>query len=60
MRLDEKNGDPDNAVAHYHLGLAYRKANQTLVAREQLAQAVKLNPDYLETRKALAELGDCR
>ena len=58
LLLDEKNGNPDNAVVHYHLGLAYQKANKTSLAREQLAKAVKLKPDYSEARKALAELGD--
>jgi len=58
LRLDEKNGNPDDALMHYHLGLAYRRANQISSAREQLAKAIKLNPDYAEARKALGELGD--
>ena len=58
LRLDEKNGNPDDALVHYHLGLSYQKANQISLAREQLAKAVKLKPDYSEARKALAELGD--
>jgi Tfp pilus assembly protein PilF len=45
------------AAPAFDLGLAYRKPNQTSLAREQLAKAVELKPDYLEARKALAELG---
>ena len=56
LRLNEKNGAPDDAVLHYHLGLAYQKANQTSLARQQLEKAVKISPDYADARKALAEL----
>lgn len=56
LRLNEKNGGPDDAVLHYHLGLAYQKANQNALARQQLEKAVKLRPDNNEVRKALAEL----
>lgn len=56
LRLNEKNGAPDDAVLHYHLGLAYQKANQVSLARQQLEKAVKISPDYADARKALAEL----
>jgi tetratricopeptide (TPR) repeat protein len=56
LRLNEKNGGPDDAVLHYHLGLAYQKSNQNGLARQQLEKAVKLRPDNNEVRKALAEL----
>lgn len=56
LRLNEKNGAPDDAVLHYHLGLAYQKANQMSLARQQLEKAVKISPDYADARKALAEL----
>jgi tetratricopeptide (TPR) repeat protein len=56
LRLNERNGAPDDAVLHYHLGLAYQKANQMLLARQQLEKAVKISPDYADARKALAEL----
>ena len=39
LRLNEKNGGPDIAVLHYHLGLAYQKANQYALARQQLEKA---------------------
>ena len=56
LKLSEKNGAPDDAVLHYHLGLAYQKANQMSLARQQLEKAVKISPDYADARKALAEL----
>ena len=56
LRLNEKTGAPDDAVFHYHLGLAYQKANQTALARQQLEKAVKLSPDNADARKALSEL----
>jgi tetratricopeptide (TPR) repeat protein len=56
LKLNEKTGAPDDAVLHYHLGLAYQKANQTSLARQQLEKAVKISPDYSDARKALAEL----
>ena len=56
MRLSEKRGEPDDADLHYHLGLAYQKANQTALARQQLEKAVKLSPNNDDARKALSEL----
>jgi tetratricopeptide (TPR) repeat protein len=56
LRLNEKNGSPDDAVVHYHLGLAYQKANQKALARQQLEKAVKLKPDHSDARKALSQL----
>lgn len=56
LRLNEKSGAPDDAVLHYHLGLAYQKSNQISLARQQLEKAVKLSPDNADARKALSEL----
>ena len=56
LRLNEKNGGPDDATVHYHLGLAYQKANQISLARQQLEKAVKLSPDNADARKALSDL----
>ena len=56
LRLNERAGAPDDAVLHYHLGLAYQKANQLSLARQQLEKAVKLKPDNADARKALSEL----
>lgn len=56
LRLNEKTGAPDDAVLHLHLGLAYQKANQIALARQQLEKAVKLSPNNPDARKALSEL----
>ncbi len=56
LRLNEKNGAPDDAVLHYHLGLAYEKANQHGLAVQQLDKAKKLNPNNADVLKALSEL----
>ncbi len=56
LRLTEKRGEPDDADLHYHLGLAYEKAKQTALARQQLEKAVKLSPNNADARKALSDL----
>jgi tetratricopeptide (TPR) repeat protein len=56
LRLNEKNGAPDDATLHYHLGLAYEKSNQNVLARQQLERAAKLSPDNTEVRQALSAL----
>ena len=56
LRLNEKNGGADDPIVHYHLGLAYQKANQISLARQQLEKALKLSPDNADARKALSEL----
>jgi tetratricopeptide (TPR) repeat protein len=56
LRLNEKAGAPDDSVLHYHLGLAYQKANQLSLARQQLEKALKIKPDNTDARKALEQL----
>ena len=56
LRLNERAGAPDDPVLHYHLGLAYQKANQLSLARQQLEKVLKLKPDHTDARKALQEL----
>jgi tetratricopeptide (TPR) repeat protein len=59
LRLNEKRGGAEDATIHYHLGLAYQKANQPALARQQLERVLKINPNYAdgaEVRKALSEL----
>jgi tetratricopeptide (TPR) repeat protein len=58
LRLNEKRGADDPDV-HYHLGLAYQKANQPAQARQQLERALKISPNFVDAedaRKALSEL----
>ncbi|MGA2645313.1 MAG: tetratricopeptide repeat protein [Candidatus Sulfotelmatobacter sp.] len=56
LRLIEKRGGADSPTVHYHLGLAYEKANQPVQARQQLERALKINPNHTDARKALSEL----
>lgn len=59
LRLGEKNRAPDNPDIHYHLGLAYAKANESTLARQQLERVLKINPNYREAdeiKKQLAHL----
>jgi cellulose synthase operon protein C len=56
IQLAEKVGAPDDSVVHYHLGLAYEKANQMQQARQQLEKAVKLSPNNADAKKALSDL----
>jgi tetratricopeptide (TPR) repeat protein len=56
LRLNEKRGAADDPMVHYHLGLAYQKANQPAQARQQLEHVLKINPNNNDARKALSEL----
>jgi tetratricopeptide (TPR) repeat protein len=56
LRLGAKNGAPEDADLHYHLGLAYQKDNKAALARQQLEKAIKINPKNDDARKALLEL----
>jgi len=47
---------PDDATVHYHLGLAYQKANQPSQARQQMERVLKISPNNSDARKALSEL----
>jgi len=56
LRLNEKKGGADDPMVHYHLGMAYQKANQPVLARQQLEKALKISPNNNEAKKALSEL----
>src|SRR6266404_5007678 len=56
LRLNDKAGAADDPSVHYHLGLAYQKANQPVLARQQLERVLKISPNNSEARKALSEL----
>ena len=46
--------DPDNAVAHYQLGLAFDQLGNTNRAEAEWRDAVRLRPDIVEAYRALA------
>lgn len=59
LRLSAKNKEPENPLYHYHLGMAYAKAEQPGRAREQFERVLKIDPKYVnaaEVRKELAQL----
>lgn len=50
--------DPKNPTYHYHLGMAYKGADNLSAAKKELEFTLKLNPHYAaaaDIRKALAE-----
>ncbi len=42
---EEVRNNPDDAVAHYNLGLAYRESGKNKEAIESYKQAIRNNPD---------------
>jgi cellulose synthase operon protein C len=46
--------DPDNAIAHYQLGLAYDQQHNDNQAESEWREAVRLRPDLIEAQRALA------
>ena len=56
LKLQEKTKAPDSPDIHYHLGLAYQKTNQPLLARQQLERVLKINPNYSEAAEIKKQL----
>jgi tetratricopeptide (TPR) repeat protein len=59
LRLSAKNKEPENPLYHYHLGMAYAKAEQPGLAKQQLERVLKIDPNYsdaADVRKQLAQL----
>lgn len=48
--------DPDNALYHLHLGMAFAKNGNVEQARQAVAAALRLNPAYKEAREFQATL----
>ena len=48
--------DPNNAVAHYQLGLAFEEEHDDDRAQAQWNEAVRLKPDMTDAQRALAEV----
>jgi Tfp pilus assembly protein PilF len=47
---------PDNADIHYHLGMAYEKADYPVLARQHLEQVLKINPNYRDAARIKKQL----
>jgi cellulose synthase operon protein C len=56
LKLQQKTGTPDDSDIHYHLGMAYLKNGQNVLARQQLERALKLNPNSSAAKKELEQL----
>ncbi len=48
--------NPKSSAGHYYLGLAYLGNNNVQQAKTELAEAVKLNPRWVEARLILGDL----
>jgi tetratricopeptide (TPR) repeat protein len=59
MKLSAKNNEAENPTYHYHLGLAYEKAEKPALARQHFERVLKIDPNYTDAadiRKQLAQL----
>lgn len=48
--------DPDNGLAHYHLGVALEQQGNTGRAVNEWREAARLRPDLIDVRRAMAKL----
>jgi Flp pilus assembly protein TadD len=48
--------DPENAVFHYHLGLALAGAGDHAKAKESLQTALKLQPSFPDAQREMKAL----
>ncbi|MBO0910568.1 MAG: tetratricopeptide repeat protein [Acidobacteria bacterium] len=59
IKLTVKNRRTENPTYHYHLGLAYEKAEKPELARQHFEHVLKIDPNYTDAddiRKQLAQL----
>jgi tetratricopeptide (TPR) repeat protein len=56
LNLQAKQHAPDNPTIHYHLGMAYLKAQEPALARQQLELVLKINPNYSEAADVKKQL----
>jgi len=48
--------DPGNAIAHYHLGVAYNALGKAPLAESEWQSAARISPDLVEAHRALAQI----
>ena len=56
VALAQESKSPDNPRYHYHLGMAYSKSGERVLAREQLQRMLRMNPDSSDASDARKEL----
>jgi tetratricopeptide (TPR) repeat protein len=59
LRLAEKSKSPESPSVHLHLGMAYQKTGEVILARQHLERVLKLDPNYSsadDVKKLLAHL----
>ncbi|MBO0910569.1 MAG: tetratricopeptide repeat protein [Acidobacteria bacterium] len=59
IKLSAKNKQAENPTFHYHLGLAYEKAEKPALARQHFEHVLRIDPNYTDAadiRKQLAQL----
>jgi len=59
LRLSQRDNSLDNPALHFHLGLAYQKTGQFVLAREQFKRVLQINPGYssaADAKKLLSQL----
>ncbi len=60
LKLAEDGHSADNPRFHYHLGMAYAKSGQASLARQQLQQVLRLNPNSSDAESAKRQLGELK
>lgn len=60
QRLVQSRKIPDEAELHYHLGMTYAKLKQKGLARQQLQEVLKLNPNDRNAAQIRRELADLK
>jgi Tfp pilus assembly protein PilF len=56
LSLEQQHQMPDDPDIHFHLGMAYEKANQPALARQHFEHVLKTDPTYRGADEIKAEL----
>jgi len=60
LSLQQGSGMPENPDIYYHLGMTYEKVKEPGLARQQLEQALKIDPGYRNAAQIRQELAVLR
>jgi len=56
LQLNKKMKRPDDPTFHYHLGLAYAKADQPDLAKHELRLVLKIDPNFGDAQAVRTQL----